>query len=219
MNPHQPGCGGGGPGDGRAHRPLPRKRSPGGGGGPPFFWGLADQPDLADGRATGCEQIAVLASGAPGRAGPSPAPVPNPRRAEHGRLWPRPAAGGQWPLLNEHKAAVALSSDGLRCWHPLPSPPGQRRWLRPSMRVSCALGRNRRGCGGFRLWQEHPLAGRFGRPRCRVRGGAVRLHRQELRAFAWAGSFQAAGPAPDPDGVSGPIACLNPPWPVGEAVG
>jgi len=171
-----------------------------------------------------CEQIAVLESGAPGRAGPLAAPAPNRARDAPGG-GRGPAAGGRGFLNDTSRcclSSMALALLAFRC----PHRPGSVAGSRPSMGSAAAMheGENRRGVGA-RLWQRHLFAGPW--PAwCRCRrlrwAGTARY----LRALRWRSSggrrqirwcfffffflfFQEE---------SDPLACLNPAMAWAEAV-
>jgi ABC-type glutathione transport system ATPase component len=111
---------------------------------------------------------------------------------------------------------VLLAIEQLRCWHPLPSLPWQRRWLKAVDNVSLQLQAGETvglvgasGCGKSTLCRA--LMGL-----APVRGGAVRLEGHDLRQLR-GGALRRAR-----RGIQmvfqDPLACLNPLMPVGEAI-
>jgi len=135
--------------------------------------------------------------------------------------WPRPRlAGGQWlSLKRSNQARCCFELDGLRCWaSAASSPPGSVAGSRPSDGVKPAKparGRNRPGCGGFRLWAKSTLCGPW--PAWSgARRSAVRLHAEPAR-LAVAGA--AGGPGADPMVYPGPPRLPQPAMAVGEAGG
>ena len=164
-----------------------------------------------------CQQIAVLDQGRLVEQAPSTQLLTTPQsdlgqrlvhaaRAREGSR--TPAAPAEAPLL--------LELEDLRCWHPLPGLPWQRRWYRAVDGVSLQLRQGETvgvvgasGCGKSTLCRA--LMGLTP-----VRGGTVRLQGQELgtlrgRALRRARrSIQMV--------FQDPLACLNPRMSVGEAV-
>ena len=113
-------------------------------------------------------------------------------------------------------APLLLAIEALRCWHPLPALPWQRRWLKAVDGVSLELHRGETiglvgasGCGKSTLCRA--LMGL-----APVRGGAVRLNGvdlQQLRGPALRRARRAIQMV-----FQDPLACLNPQMRVGEAI-
>ena len=113
-------------------------------------------------------------------------------------------------------APLLLTIEALRCWHPLPALPWQRRWLKAVDGVSLELHRGETiglvgasGCGKSTLCRA--LMGL-----APVRGGAVRLNGvdlQQLRGPALRRARRAIQMV-----FQDPLACLNPQMRVGEAI-
>jgi peptide/nickel transport system ATP-binding protein len=119
-----------------------------------------------------------------------------------------PAAPTAAPLL--------LELDDLRCWHPLPGLPWQRRWYRAVDGVSLQLRAGEilgvvgaSGCGKSTLCRA--LMGLTP-----VRGGRVRLQGQELARLRGAARQRARRSIQMV--FQDPLACLNPRLSVGEAI-
>ena len=124
----------------------------------------------------------------------------------------REGAQGQAPAA----APLLLEIEALRCWHPLPSLPWQRRWLPAVDGVSLRLQRGETiglvgasGCGKSTLCRA--LMGLTP-----VRGGSVRLEGQDLRRLKGAALRQERRRIQMV--FQDPLACLNPQMSVGDAI-
>ena len=113
-------------------------------------------------------------------------------------------------------APLLLEIEALRCWHPLPSLPWQRRWLPAVDGVSLRLQRGETiglvgasGCGKSTLCRA--LMGLTA-----VRGGSVRLKGQDLRRLKGAALRQERRRIQMV--FQDPLACLNPQMTVGDAI-
>jgi peptide/nickel transport system ATP-binding protein len=111
---------------------------------------------------------------------------------------------------------LLLEIEALRCWHPLPSLPWQRRWLPAVDGVSLRLQRGETiglvgasGCGKSTLCRA--LMGLTP-----VRGGSVRLEGQDLRRLKGAALRQERRRIQMV--FQDPLACLNPQMTVGDAI-
>jgi ABC-type glutathione transport system ATPase component len=164
-----------------------------------------------------CDQIAVLDQGrlveqAPARQlllAPTSALaqrlVAKARQREGSRT---PAAPADAPLL--------LELEDLRCWHPLPGLPWQRRWYRAVDGVSLKLRKGETvgvvgasGCGKSTLCRA--LMGLVP-----VRGGSVRLQGQDLRRLR--GEPRRRARQRIQMVFQDPLACLNPVMTVADAI-
>jgi len=163
-----------------------------------------------------CEQIAVLDQGRLVEQAPSQRLLTRPEAPLTRRLVAaaRLREGGGSPGAGA--TPLLLELDGLRCWHPLPSPPWQRRWLKAVDGVSLRLHEGETvgvvgasGCGKSTLCRA--VAGLVP-----VRGGAVRLHGLDLRALKGRELRRARRQIQMV--FQDPLACLNPAMGVGEAV-
>ena len=163
-----------------------------------------------------CDQIAVLEAGRLVEQGPAQALLRQPRSAMGQRLVSRAreleASGSTTP----EPAPQLLSIDNLRCWHRLPSPPWQQRWLKAVDGVSLQLQAGETvglvgasGCGKSTLCRA--LMGLSA-----VRGGTVLLQGRDLLASRGAG--QRALRRQIQMVFQDPLACLNPQMRVGEAI-
>ncbi len=113
-------------------------------------------------------------------------------------------------------APLLLEIEALRCWHPLPSLPWQRRWLKAVDDVSLQLHRGETiglvgasGCGKSTLCRA--LMGL-----APVRGGAVRLQGVDLLRLRGPALRRARSAIQMV--FQDPLACLNPQMRVGEAI-
>jgi peptide/nickel transport system ATP-binding protein len=164
-----------------------------------------------------CQQIAVLDQGRLVEQAPAQQLLTAPQSALAKRLVgaARTREGSATPPTPT-AAPLLLELVELRCWHPLPGLPWQRRWYRAVDGVSLQLREGEilgvvgaSGCGKSTLCRA--LMGLTP-----VRGGTVRLQGQELgtlrgRALRRARrSIQMV--------FQDPLACLNPRMSVGEAV-
>jgi len=164
-----------------------------------------------------CQQIAVLDQGRLVEQAPAQQLLTAPQSALAKRLVgaARTREGSATPQTPT-AAPLLLELEELRCWHPLPGLPWQRRWYRAVDGVSLQLREGEilgvvgaSGCGKSTLCRA--LMGLTP-----VRGGTVRLQGQELgtlrgRALRRARrSIQMV--------FQDPLACLNPRMSVGEAV-
>jgi peptide/nickel transport system ATP-binding protein len=163
-----------------------------------------------------CERIAVLDQGRLIEEAPAAQLLTAPASPLAQRLVgrARDREGGQRPPLAP--SPVLLEIEALRCWHPLPSPPWRRRWLKAVDGVSLRLHQGETiglvgasGCGKSTL--------------CRalmsltpVRGGRVSLQGQEL--FGLAGRRRRQLRRGLQMVFQDPLACLNPQMTVGEAI-
>jgi peptide/nickel transport system ATP-binding protein len=129
----------------------------------------------------------------------------------------RDREGGQLPPLAP--SPVLLEIEALRCWHPLPSPPWRRRWLKAVDGVSLKLHQGETiglvgasGCGKSTLCRAlMDLAP--------VRGGRVSLQGQELLGLAGRHLRHLRQLRRGLQMVfQDPLACLNPQMSVGEAI-
>ncbi|MEY4296986.1 MAG: hypothetical protein RLZZ423_165 [Cyanobacteriota bacterium] len=164
-----------------------------------------------------CQRIAVLDQGRLVEEAPARQLLTAPRSALAQRLVgaARAREGGATPPAPP-AAPLLLELNDLRCWHPLPGLPWQRRWYRAVDGVNLQLREGEilgvvgaSGCGKSTLCRA--LMGL-----APVRGGSVRLQGQELgrlrgRALQRARrSIQMV--------FQDPLACLNPTMRVGEAI-
>jgi peptide/nickel transport system ATP-binding protein len=163
-----------------------------------------------------CDQIAVLDEGRLIERAPARQLLTAPRSALARRLVTkareREGSESQAPAA----APLLLEIEALRCWHPLPGLPWQRRWLKAVDGVSLRLQQGETiglvgasGCGKSTLCRA--LMGL--EP---VRGGAVRLEGVDLQQLSGASLRRARR------GIQmvfqDPLACLNPQLRVGEAI-
>jgi len=164
-----------------------------------------------------CQQIGVLEHGRLVEQAPATQLLTAPRsglaqrlvgaaRAREGTA--TPSATAEAPLL--------LELDDLRCWHPLPGLPWQRRWYRAVDGVSLQLRQGETvgvvgasGCGKSTLCRA--LMGL-----APVRGGAVRLQGQDLRRLRGEALRRARRRIQIV--FQDPLACLNPVMTVVDAI-
>jgi peptide/nickel transport system ATP-binding protein len=163
-----------------------------------------------------CERIAVLDQGRLVEEAAAAVLLTQPQEPLTRRLVAaaRAREGGHSPSAGE--APLLLELEDLRCWHPLPSLPWQRRWLKAVDGVSLKLREGETigvvgasGCGKSTLCRA--LMGL-----APVRGGAVRLqgrNLRELRGQALRSARQRIQMV-----FQDPLACLNPEMRVGAAV-
>ena len=163
-----------------------------------------------------CERIAVLDQGrlveeAPARTLLTAPASPLARRLV-GKAREREGQRRQAPV----GGAPLLELEELRSWHPLPSAPWQRRWLKAVDGISLRLQEGETlgvvgasGCGKSSLCRA--LMGL-----APVRGGAVRLQGQDLRQLHGAELRRARRRIQMV--FQDPLACLNPQMRVGEAI-
>jgi peptide/nickel transport system ATP-binding protein len=163
-----------------------------------------------------CERIAVLDQGRLIEEAPAAQLLTAPASPLAQRLVgrARDREGGQRQPLAP--SPLLLEIEALRCWHPLPSSPWRRRWLKAVDGVSLRLHQGETiglvgasGCGKSTL--------------CRalmsltpVRGGRVSLQGQEL--FGLAGRRRRQLRRGLQMVFQDPLACLNPQMTVGEAI-
>jgi peptide/nickel transport system ATP-binding protein len=163
-----------------------------------------------------CDQIAVLDQGKRVEQASSHQLLTAPQSGLAQRLVAkareREGAQGQAPTA----APLLLEIEALRCWHPLPSLPWQRRWLPAVDGVSLRLQRGETiglvgasGCGKSTLCRA--LMGLTP-----VRGGSVRLEGQDLRRLK--GSALRQERRRIQMVFQDPLACLNPQMTVGDAI-
>jgi len=164
-----------------------------------------------------CQQIGVLDQGKLVEQAPAELLLTTPQsatarrlviaaRAREGTCTPEPPAAA--PLL--------LELEDLRCWHPLPGLPWQRRWYKAVDGVSLQLRQGETvgvvgasGCGKSTLCRA--LMGL-----APVRGGTVRLQGQELRRLRGPALRRARRRIQMV--FQDPLACLNPVMTVAEAI-
>ncbi|MCT0198905.1 ABC transporter ATP-binding protein [Synechococcus sp. CS-1325] len=163
-----------------------------------------------------CDQIAVLDQGRLVEQAASTILLTQPCAPLTQRLVAaaRLREGGRSPLAQQ--AAALLEVEELRCWHPLPSLPWQRRWLKAVDGVGLQLREGETvgvvgasGCGKSTLCRA--LMGLTP-----VRGGAVRLQGRNLRELGGRELRQARRRIQMV--FQDPLACLNPAMTIGEAV-
>ena len=164
-----------------------------------------------------CQRIAVLDQGQLVEQAPAEQLLRAPRSALAQRLVgaARAREGSSTP---QHPAGtpVLLELEDLRCWHPLPGLPWQRRWYRAVDGVSLELHQGETvgvvgasGCGKSTLCRA--LMGLVP-----VRGGTVKLQGQDLRRLRGPALRQARRRIQMV--FQDPLACLNPVMTVGEAI-
>ena len=163
-----------------------------------------------------CQRIAVLDHGQVVEEAPAISLLSAPRAPLSQRLVAaaRAREGSHTPPSAE--AAPLLELEELRCWHPLPSPPWRRRWLKAVDGVSLRLGPGETlgvvgasGCGKSTLCRA--LMGLTP-----VRGGRVSLEGRDLLRMGGAELARARRSLQMV--FQDPLACLNPSMTVGEAV-
>ena len=164
-----------------------------------------------------CERIAVLDQGRLIEEAPAAQLLTAPASPLAQRLVgrARDREGGQRPPLAPN-SPLLLEIEALRCWHPLPSSPWRRRWLKAVDGVSLRLHQGETiglvgasGCGKSTLCRA--LMGL-----APVRGGRVSLQGQEL--FGLAGRRRRQLRRGLQMVFQDPLACLNPQMTVGEAI-
>ena len=164
-----------------------------------------------------CQRIAVLDQGRLVEEAPSRQLLTTPHSALAQRLVgaARAREGGATPPAPQ-AAPLLLELNELRCWHPLPGLPWQRRWYRAVDGVSLELREGEilgvvgaSGCGKSTLCRA--LMGL-----APVRGGSVRLQGQELGRLRGL-TLQRARRSIQMV-FQDPLACLNPTMLVGEAI-
>jgi peptide/nickel transport system ATP-binding protein len=163
-----------------------------------------------------CERIAVLDQGRLIEEAPAAQLLTAPASPLAQRLVgrARDREGGQRQPLAP--SPLLLEIEALRCWHPLPSSPWRRRWLKAVDGVSLRLHQGETiglvgasGCGKSTLCRA--LMGLTP-----VRGGRVSLQGQEL--FGLAGRRRRQLRRGLQMVFQDPLACLNPQMTVGEAI-
>ena len=163
-----------------------------------------------------CERIAVLDQGRLVEEAPARQLLTAPASPLARRLVSRARAREGLRGQAAADAEPLLEIAALRCWHPLPSPPWQPRWLKAVDGVSLTLHRGETiglvgasGCGKSTLCRA--LMGL-----APVRGGAVRLEGQALLSLRGRELRRARRAIQMV--FQDPLACLNPQMRVGEAV-
>ncbi len=163
-----------------------------------------------------CQRIAVLDHGQVVEEAPAISLLSAPKAPLSQRLVAaaRAREGSHTPPSTE--TAPLLELEELRCWHPLPSAPWRRRWLKAVDGVSLRLGQGETlgvvgasGCGKSTLCRA--LMGLTP-----VRGGRVRLEGRDLLRMGGAELTRARRSLQMV--FQDPLACLNPSMTVGEAV-
>jgi len=164
-----------------------------------------------------CQRIAVLERGRLVEEAPSHQLLSAPRSALAQRLVgaARAREGGATPPLPPPTTPL-LELEELRCWHPLPGPPWQRRWYKAVDGVSLELQPGEvlgvvgaSGCGKSTLCRA--LMGL-----APVRGGSVRLQGQDLGQLRGRALQRARRRIQMV--FQDPLACLNPTMRVGDAI-
>ena len=164
-----------------------------------------------------CQQIAVLDQGRLVEQAAAEQLLTVPQSALAQRLVgaARAREGSRTPAAPE-EAPLLLELEDLRCWHPLPGLPWQRRWYRAVDGVSLRLRQGETvgvvgasGCGKSTLCRA--LMGL-----APVRGGAVRLQGQDLRRLRGKPLRRARRRIQMV--FQDPLACLNPVMTVAEAI-
>lgn len=163
-----------------------------------------------------CQRIAVLDHGQVVEEAPAIGLLRAPKAPLSQRLVAaaRAREGSHTPPSTE--TAPLLELEELRCWHPLPSAPWRRRWLKAVDGVSLRLGPGETlgvvgasGCGKSTLCRA--LMGMTP-----VRGGRVSLEGRDLLRMG--GTELARARRSLQMVFQDPLACLNPSMTVGEAV-
>ena len=164
-----------------------------------------------------CQRIAVLDQGRLVEEAPSRQLLSAPHSALAQRLVgaARAREGCTTPPLPP-QAPPLLELEELRCWHPLPGPPWQRRWYRAVDGISLQLRPGEvlgvvgaSGCGKSTLCRA--LMGL-----APLRGGSVRLQGQDLGKLRGRPLQRARRRIQMV--FQDPLACLNPSMRVGEAI-
>jgi peptide/nickel transport system ATP-binding protein len=164
-----------------------------------------------------CQQIGVLEQGRLVEQAPATQLLTAPRSALAQRLVGAARAREGTPTPSEAAdTPPLLELEDLRCWHPLPGPPWQRRWYRAVDGVSLQLRQGETvgvvgasGCGKSSLCRA--LMGL-----APVRGGAVRLQGQDLRRLRGEALRRARRRIQMV--FQDPLACLNPVMTVVDAI-
>jgi peptide/nickel transport system ATP-binding protein len=164
-----------------------------------------------------CDQIAVLDQGRLVEQAPADQLLTTPQSPLAQRLVgaARAREGSRTPKAPE-AAPLLLELEDLRCWHPLPGLPWQKRWYRAVDGVSLQLRQGETvgvvgssGCGKSTLCRA--LMGLVP-----VRGGSVRLQGQDLRRLRGEPLRRARRRIQMV--FQDPLACLNPVMSVAEAI-
>jgi peptide/nickel transport system ATP-binding protein len=164
-----------------------------------------------------CQRIAVLDQGRLVEEAPAQQLLKQPHSPLAQRLVgaARAREGSHTPDSRE-AAPLLLELEDLRCWHPLPGLPWQRRWYRAVDGVSLQLRQGETlgvvgasGCGKSTLCRA--LMGLVP-----VRGGAVRLQGQDLRRLRGEPLRRARRRIQMV--FQDPLACLNPVMTVADAI-
>jgi len=164
-----------------------------------------------------CDQIAVLDQGRLVEQAPAQQLLTTPKSHLAQRLVgaARAREGSRTPKAPE-AAPLLLELEDLRCWHPLPGLPWQKRWYRAVDGVSLQLRQSETvgvvgasGCGKSTLCRA--LMGLVP-----VRGGSVRLQGQDLRRLRGEPLRRARRRIQMV--FQDPLACLNPVMSVAEAI-
>jgi peptide/nickel transport system ATP-binding protein len=163
-----------------------------------------------------CERIAVMDQGRLVEQAPARQLLTVPASAMGRRLVGAARAREGRESVVPAQAPLLLELDDLRSWHPLPSLPWQRRWLKAVDGVSLRLHEGETvgvvgasGCGKSSLCRA--LMGL-----APVRGGRVLLEGRDLRRLGGAELRRARRRVQMV--FQDPLACLNPLLPVGAAV-
>ena len=163
-----------------------------------------------------CERIAVLDQGRLVEEAPATELLTHPRSDLGQRLVAAARSREATPTPAPSSAPLLLELDNLRCWHPLPSPPWNPRWLKAVDGVSLQVREGETlgvvgasGCGKSTLCRA--LMGLTP-----VRGGSVRLQGQNLLELR--GRLRQRARRRIQMVFQDPLACLNPVMAVGEAV-
>ena len=164
-----------------------------------------------------CQQIAVLDQGQLVEQAPAQQLLSSPQSSLAQRLVgaARAREGSRTPATPA-AAPLLLELEDLRCWHPLPGLPWQKRWYRAVDGVSLQLHQaetvgvvGASGCGKSTLCRA--LMGLVP-----VRGGSVRLQGQDLRRLQGEPLRRARRRIQMV--FQDPLACLNPVMTVAEAI-
>ena len=164
-----------------------------------------------------CQQIAVLDQGQLVEQAPAQQLLSSPQSSLAQRLVgaARAREGSRTPATPA-AAPLLLELEDLRCWHPLPGLPWQKRWYRAVDGVSLQLHQaetvgvvGASGCGKSTLCRA--LMGLVP-----VRGGSVRLQGQDLRRLRGEPLRRARRRIQMV--FQDPLACLNPVMTVAEAI-
>lgn len=163
-----------------------------------------------------CERIAVLDQGHLVEEAAATELLTHPRADLSQRLVAAARSREGTPTPAPSTAPLLLELENLRCWHPLPAPPWNPRWLKAVDGVSLQVREGETlgvvgasGCGKSTLCRA--LMGLTP-----VRGGSVRLQGQNLLELR--GRLRRRARRRIQMVFQDPLACLNPVMAVGEAV-